>query len=54
MTLCAGMYHHSKHPMRLWSINNNTLAGDFGVTTIVECIVCWLISTMLVCQASTW
>ena len=42
------MYHHSSHPVRLWAINDNTLAGDAGVTVIVEVIVCWIIEGAMV------
>ncbi len=40
----AAMYHHSSKPVELWNISNNTLAGDAGVTVIIECIACWIIA----------
>lgn len=42
------MYHHSNKPVELWNISNNTLAGDAGVTVIVECIACWIIEGAMV------
>lgn len=36
--------------MRLWNINDNTLAGDAAVTIFVQLIVTWLIDTLLVCN----
>lgn len=42
------MYHHSDKPVQLWNINNNTLAGDAGVTVVVECIACWIIAGAMV------
>lgn len=44
----VGMYRHSPRPVRLWNINNNTLAGDAVVTIFVEVLVAWLIVGALV------
>lgn len=41
---------HSSHTVRLWNINDNTLAGDAAVTIFVQLIVTWLIDTLLVCN----
>lgn len=41
---------HSNHLVRLWNINDNTLAGDAAVTLFVQTIVTWLISALLVCN----
>ena len=42
------MYAHQdeKHPVRLFQLPN-TLAGDAGVTIIVQCIITWLIEWLL-------
>ena len=40
----------STHTVRLWNINDNTLAGDAAVTIFVQLIVTWLIDTLLVCN----
>lgn len=40
----------SDHTVRLWNINDNTLAGDAAVTIFVQLVVTWLIDTSLVCN----
>ncbi|KAL6854801.1 hypothetical protein ACO1O0_005928 [Amphichorda felina] len=48
--LLPGMYAHQdtqKKPVRLFQLPN-TLAGDAGVTIIVQCIVTWFIEWLLV------
>lgn len=46
------MYHNQDtpkhpHPIHLFQLRN-TLAGDAGVTTIIQCIITWLIEVILV------
>ncbi|KAI0168895.1 hypothetical protein GGR52DRAFT_495988 [Hypoxylon sp. FL1284] len=48
--IAYGMYAHQdpvRKPIRLFSFPN-TLAGDAGVTVVVQCVITWLIELLLV------
>ncbi|KAI0026206.1 hypothetical protein F4780DRAFT_13911 [Xylariomycetidae sp. FL0641] len=47
--IAYGMYAHQpqSRPVRLWQFPN-TLAGDAGLTVIVQCILTWLVELVMV------
>ncbi|PHH78975.1 hypothetical protein CDD80_5916 [Ophiocordyceps camponoti-rufipedis] len=45
--IAYGLYKNTKDPVRLFQLPN-TLAGDGAVTIFVQCLITWLIETMLV------
>ncbi|KAK9719509.1 hypothetical protein K7432_004754 [Basidiobolus ranarum] len=44
--IATAMYKGSSKPVQLWSINNNTIAGDAGVTIIIQTILTWILDTL--------
>ncbi|ORX95443.1 hypothetical protein K493DRAFT_315020 [Basidiobolus meristosporus CBS 931.73] len=44
--IATAMYKTSDNPVQLWSLKNNTIAGDAGVTIIIQTILTWVLDTL--------